>query len=323
MPIVILATGCFHFKVKHKEANLWPIPPELKAELTYPLVPIEWFERTDPPETNYRVLKVSLMLPVADAPKSKLQDIDCYLPPSTGKLPVVVDFPISGGTYFIDESYAKFFYSKGIATVIVYRELNHSPNDGEKINALIKQSILDNKRVIDWITSRGEFDTTRIAALGTSLGSLKAVNAIGVDKRISATVAVLTGCNLADILANSKEGAWHRAHTNSVTAHRETYMREHHMTRKEFQAELKRDIKFDPGFLAPCIEPKKVLLIIGLCDTVVPTRTGRELRRKMQYPETIYIVSGHYTALVYWYYIRWQAQKFIVKTWNKDARYAH
>src|SRR5437879_3149057 len=114
VPIVFLATGCFHFKVKYKEANLWPIPPELKAELTYPLVPIEWFERTDPPETNYRVLKVSLMLPVADAPKSKLQDIDCYLPSSTGKLPVVVDFPISGGTYFIDESFAKFFYSKGI-----------------------------------------------------------------------------------------------------------------------------------------------------------------------------------------------------------------
>jgi hypothetical protein len=63
--VLFSLTGCFHFKVNPKEANLWPIPPELKAELAYPAVPIEWFERNEPAVTNYRVLKVSLMLPVA------------------------------------------------------------------------------------------------------------------------------------------------------------------------------------------------------------------------------------------------------------------
>ncbi|HWX20520.1 MAG TPA: hypothetical protein VN578_11535 [Candidatus Binatia bacterium] len=40
-------------------------------------------------------------------------------------------------------------------------------------------------------------------------------------------------------------------------------------------------------------------MILALCDTVVPTRTGRELRGLMHGPETLFVVSGHYTAYFY------------------------
>ena len=53
-----------------------------------------------------------------------------------------------------------------------------------------------------------------------------------------------------------------------------------------------------------------VLLILAACDTIVPFKKGWELRRGMGKPETVVVLSGHYTALLYLLYIRSTAFEF-------------
>jgi cephalosporin-C deacetylase-like acetyl esterase len=156
---------------------------------------------------------------------------------------------------------------------------------------MIRQSVLDNRRVVDWLTTRPEYDAKRIGVLGTSMGSFKAAFLVAVDPRIKAAVLGLAGGDLPYILAYSKEGAWHH---RGLSRRREAYLSEHHLTREQFRHLLEREVVWDPKAVAPSVDPKRILMVIGLCDTVVPTCTGLELRRLMHKPETLFVVSGHW-----------------------------
>jgi hypothetical protein len=87
-------------------------------------------------------------------------------------------------------------------------------------------------------------------------------------------------------------------------------LEEHHLTREQFRHLLEKEVVWDPNAVGPSVDPEKVLMVIGLCDTVVPTRTGLELRRLMHKPETLFVVSGHYTAYFYLSRIKSQALRF-------------
>src|SRR2546428_5803 len=80
-------------------------------------------------------------------------------------------------------------------------------SDKAAIYILLRQSVLDEKRVLDWIETRSEFDSKRIASLGTSMGAIKNALLVATDSRIKAAVLVLGGQDLANILAYTKDGA--------------------------------------------------------------------------------------------------------------------
>jgi hypothetical protein len=61
------------------------------------------------------------------------------------------------------------------------------------------------------------------------------------------------------------------------------------------------------------VDPKKVLLVLALFDTVVPTEKGMLLKEKMGQPETIVLPTGHYTAALSIPYIKGQAFTFFEK----------
>jgi len=161
--------------------------------------------------------------------------------------------------------------------------------------------------VIDWIETRPELDRTRIGLLGTSMGAIKGALFMPTDSRVKAATLGLVGEDLPYILAYSTEGAWRGG---GIVRLRKAYLREHHLSREQFQKELEETITYDPKYLAPSVDPRKILLILAACDTIVPFKKGRELRRDMGKPETAVVLSGHYTALFYLLYIRATALKF-------------
>jgi hypothetical protein len=285
----------------------------LRQELEYTPAPIQSSEERLESETNYPVVVVKLTLPVADTTTNKILALDCYTPAAKSPLPVILIFPISGGDYPLERFFARYFYENGIAAIIVRREEGLNPKTGESVNAAIRQSLLDYRRVIDWVFTRKEYDPSKLGALGTSLGSIKASMLMSVDPRIKAAVCGLTGGNLPYLIAHSKEGSWHR---NGLYRLRREILKERGITPEQFYQELQSIIKWDPNIVGASIDRNNVLLIIGLLDTVVPTRTGRELVKAMNYPERIYVLGGHYTSIVYLYYIRSQALKFLRKHLN-------
>jgi cephalosporin-C deacetylase-like acetyl esterase len=292
------ATGCVHTKFKSKDVSISPLPENISAEVSYPKKPVASIETAFQGNTNYQIRHVELVVPVAGSGANKTVELDCYTPPRDKPLPVILIFPVSGGGYFLEEIFAKYFYRNGYAAIIVHREsaADRDPKTAQEINRMIRQSVLDNMRVVDWIDTRPEYDARRIGALGTSMGSFKATFLVALDPRIKAAVLGLTGGDIPYLLAYSKEGAWHH---RGLTRRREAYLSEHHLTKAEFRHLLQKEVVWDPKAVAPSVDPKKVLLIIALCDTVVPTRTGRELRRLMHMPETLFVLSGHYTAYFY------------------------
>jgi hypothetical protein len=146
---------------------------------------------------------------------------------------------------------------------------------------------------------------------------IKATFLVAVDPRIKAAVLGLVGGDLPYILAYSKEGAWHH---RGLSRRREAYLSEHHLTREQFRHQLEEEVVWDPNAVARGIDPGKVLMIIGLCDTVVPTRTGMELRRLMHKPETLFVVSDHYSAYFYLPRIKSQALRFFNKRLQRSLK---
>jgi hypothetical protein len=56
-----------------------------------------------------------------------------------------------------------------------------------------------------------------------------------------------------------------------------------------------------------------MLLVLACCDRVVPIRKGRELRDRMGRPETIFLPTGHYSALLCLPYLQHESFKFLRK----------
>jgi len=292
---------------------LQPLPAAIASEFSYEKSLCALKEETvrESP-AQYKILRIKFEVPFTAVGTNKMLELDCYLPRGRTNLPVVMILPISGGGYFLERHFAEYFVKHDMAAIIVHRE--KGPNklsnpDPNLINVYLQQSVIDNCRVVDWIESRPEFDPKRIGVMGTSMGGIKGSLFIAIEPRVQAAVLGLAGGDLPYVLTYSTE--------RGIVRRRTAYLQEHQMTEKEFKAILDKSVVWDPKKLAPFVDPKKVLLFLGACDTAVPFKKGDELRRAMGKPETVVMMSGHYSALFYILYIQRSALDFFHKRFEK------
>jgi hypothetical protein len=287
--LALLATGCFHFRPAASPRPAQRLAEQFARELARsPSKAPEMLSWQCSTQANCQFAHVTLLAPVFGVRTNKSLELEYYLPSHTAPIPVIVILPISAGNnYPLERLFARYFVGQGMAAVIVHRESEHDPETAEPINALMRQSILDNALVVDWLETRPELDRKRIGLLGTSMGAIKGSLFAAVDHRIKATALGLVGGDLPYILAYSTDGAWRGG---GISRRREAYLHAHHLTREQFRKELEGMLKYDPLAFAPAIDPQKTLLILGKCDTVVPFRTGWKLRAGMGKPETIVLL---------------------------------
>ena len=228
--------------------------------------------------------------------------LDYYIPQTRGKHPVLVILPMLGGSYPLEKYFAAYFGKRGYASIIVHREKIPKEAGWEAIEAMLRQSVVDNRQAIDWIETRPELDARRIGVFGISMGGIKGALLTPVEPRVRAATLGLVGGDLPYILTYTTE--------HGISKKRDTILREQHLTLPELHQKLDHCIRCDPNAVAGLVDPKKVLLILGACDTVVPINKGLELRRKMGTPETIVVPTGHYSAILFLPYIQRQCYKF-------------
>jgi hypothetical protein len=229
-------------------------------------------------------------------------------PHSTGssqtKSPVILLLPISGGGYEVESYFARYFAKHGFAVVLARRgKIDPTLSDLGAIDIWLKQTVTDNQRVLDWIETRPELDSSRIGVFGISMGGIKGALLAAEDHRPKAVVLGMAGGDIPYILTHSTEPG--------IIKRREAFMREHNLTLAQLEKELQTAITCDPNGCASRIDRKKVLLVLAAFDRAVPFKKGLELREKMDRPETIFVPTGHYSTVVYIFYIQHQTLKFL------------
>ena len=212
----------------------------------------------------------------------------------TGPVPSVVVLHYWGATDLnLEAQTGRELNSRGVAAVVMTLpfHLTRTPKgsrsgelalqaDPTKLVASMTQSILDLRRTVDWISSRPEFDKTKIGLAGTSLGGIVGSLGYGIEPRFVAGSFVLAGADLAGILWNSSR----------VVSQRED-MRRRGFTEDKLREALQA---IEPGTYLDQKDARPSLVVAASLDTVVPPDNSRKLVSLLGQPTVVWLSTGHF-----------------------------
>src|SRR6185295_13456434 len=302
--MVFAATGCCHYGRSARNTVPRPVPAALAAPFAYSRqTNFVGVEKEIATKSNYAVKRVEFQIASNPSETNRTIVFDYYIPAGPGPNPVLLVLPVMGGKHYdLEEIFARYFARHGLAAIILRRERWGEAQGLAAIDPMLRLTVIDNKRVIDWIETRPELDATRLGVFGASMGGIKGALLTALDERVRAATLGLAGGDLPYVLTQTTEPG--------VQRQRERLLRAEKLTLDELHARLKQTITCDPLAFAPYVNPDKVLMFVALFDTVVPNTRGRELRAKMGKPEIVLLPTGHFTAALCLPYIESQSLKF-------------
>lgn len=230
-------------------------------------------------------------------PVNNVVHADYFRPRTPGKHPGVVVLHILGADFALSRYLAARLAQRGVAALFVrlpyYGE--RRPEDGDRfLSADIERSILamrqgicDVRRAAIWLGRREEVDADRLGVAGISLGGIVGAVAAGVAPELDSAALVLAGGGLAEILWEMPEAEARRYRDAWIAAGK---------TLEDLEA-LTRP--FDPLTYADGLRSKRVLMIAGRADEVIPPRAARRLWEAAGRPPIRWYDCGHYSAAGY------------------------
>jgi dienelactone hydrolase len=170
-------------------------------------------------------------------------------------------------------------------------------DDPQQLVEFGRQAVIDLRCVLDWLETRPEVDSRQLGVVGLSLGAITANLAMGVDDRLKAGVSILGGGDLTGIiwrdpLARPWKSKLSRA---GVT--------------EPMLSESLRPI--EPLTFADRNRPRRVLMINGCYDVLIPEASTRALREALDRPPIILMNSGHFSMALAWEDITDTAYSFL------------
>jgi hypothetical protein len=303
--LTALVSGCAYFPLAKSPRQAAQMPHDLEREFSYQRNSSgAHSESIKSSEKLYDIRRVALPISVVRKSTSPAIGFDYYLPHAGEKFPVIIILAISGGGYALEQNFASYFAELGYAAIVVDREheLDQDAGGGRGVDLAMRQGVITNRQIVDWIETRKELDTSRIGVLGTSTGAIKGAMLAATESRISASVLLLVGGDLPHILMHSD--------LPKIVKKREQYLSDSTLSQAELEALLRQNVSLDPLRLAPFIDPSKVMLVLAGLDTTVPFSTGWQLRGAMGEPQTVVLFGNHYTALLYLLSVREFAREF-------------
>ena len=291
-----LGTGCMHSPrnpdypgpMKPNALTLAPFEYE-KKEITASMTPVI---ATD----NYNVIQVDFKSKTGPGPDWAPFHADYYKLNKTERHPVILLLPILKGKEKVIESFARFFAQNGYAAIVVQRQKSFkSLKTFEGVNTILHQAVINHKVVLDWLEKRPEIDNLNIGVLGLSMGGIKASLLSAVDKRIKAGVLVIAAGDVPWVLMHTRE--------NGLIRKRKAHLEKFNLTPEQLFTALKSDITFDPLYYAPYMNAEKTLMVLARFDRIAPIAKGLELRTAIGDPETIFLPTGHFTAVLFKKYV--------------------
>jgi dienelactone hydrolase len=290
--LAAVETGRVAYEPTAAEAN---VPAELRLEaarFAFEVEPVR-------DDARFAVAKVRFPSPLeSPAPENNTVHAEYFRPKAPGRRPGVVVLHILGADFALSRYLAARLADAGVAALFVklpyYGERRPagppaqtkflSANIGRSTEAM-RQGILDVRRALAWLASRPEIDPSRLGVTGISLGGIISAVVAAVDPTVERAALLLAGGGLADILWNmpEREAKLYRA---AWLASGRTF------------ADLEALVRpYDPLTHAAGLKGKRVLMIAGNADEVVPPRATRRLWEGAGEPPLHWLDCGHYSAV--------------------------
>ena len=292
-------------------------PPELIAaatveEFCYVAAEIVTDSTLVRESNSYRVFEVSMPAGLEGDDDDTLISFEFYEQRVEGSSPVVILLPILNGQKHLMRPFATYLASRGYAAVIVDNVQRKSLlEDMIDPEPAIRRTIQRHRRVIDWIDTRPDLDSSRIGVFGASLGGVNALYLAAFDNRVSAVVPALAGGSLPEVLVTSDE----RRIRLAVDGTRD----ELGLDDAQLLDYLREKIQTDTLLIGRHIHADRVLMVLAENDDVIPYERQLELREAMAEPEAITLPTSHVGTAAYLPYLRSKTLEFFDRKFTETS----
>jgi dienelactone hydrolase len=246
---------------------------------------------------RYTVSAVRFPSPLTSPePENNTVHAEYFRPLSAGRRPAVVVLHILGADFPLSRYMAARLADRGIAALFVklpyYGERRpvggqqrFLSTDLERSMKSMQQGVCDVRRAAAWLATRPELDPQKLGVTGISLGGIVAALSAAVDPTLNRGAFLLAGGDLARILWEMPETARYRA-----------LWIESGRTFADLKALTD---PFDPLTYADRLVGKRLLMVAGKVDEVIPHGCARALWDAAGRPPIHWCDCGHYTAVGY------------------------
>jgi dienelactone hydrolase len=271
------------------------VPERFRLEPAVFTYELEWVLETP----RYSVSRLRFPSPIATAdPENNVVHAEYFRPVGHGpRRPAVIVLHILGADFPLSRYMAARLADRGVAALFVklpyYGERRPAAGglnstrflsaDIERTVTAMRQGICDVRRATAWLASRRDIDPRRLGVSGISLGGIVSSIVVAVDPSIREGAFLLAGGDLSQILWQMPEGKAFRA--GWIGSGRTL-------------ADLKAlTDPFDPLAYASRLKGKRVFMMAGKVDEVVPPSSVQALWEAAGRPPIRWYDCGHYSAV--------------------------
>jgi dienelactone hydrolase len=287
--------------VERGEIAFRPGPEEASVPDQFRLGPADFRYELEPVLTTerYSVARLRFPSPIATPePENNVVHAEYFQPHGPGpKRPAVIVLHILGADFPLSRYMAARLADRGVAALFLklpyYGERRPAAGgpdarkfltpDIDRTVTAMRQGICDVRRAAAWLASRPDVDAGRLGVSGISLGGIVSSIVVAVDPTIREGAFLLAGGDLSTILWQMPEGKPFRARW--VESGRTL-------------ADLKAlTDPFDPLSYASRLKGKRVFMMAGKVDEVVPPACAAALWEAAGRPPICWYDCGHYSAV--------------------------
>jgi len=208
---------------------------------------------------------------------------------------VILIFPILGGKNTFENYFAQYFMDHGYDTVIVHRSNEFKkPENFDRIEEILRITLIRDRITLDFLERT--LGKKNFGSFGLSRGAINAAMLAGVDDRLKYNVLIMGASNIAEVFKHSTQPGLQKFKKKVLALN--------NLTEDQFFAHLEETVLTDPKLVATYIDARNTLMFLSVFDTTVPFKYGLELRRQIGRPETVFLLSNHYTSLLYTQFFR-------------------
>ena len=243
-------------------------------------------------QTQTRTVTLPSAVP-SGYPKNDRIPVTFYPAQNAGgkKAPAAILLHLLGGGIEISQRFARYLAARGINAAVFelpyhyQRAVGIAPvkiyvsSDTKLAAQAFNQAASDVSTIADWLQTQPEVDPNKLGIAGVSLGAIITHLAMGRDARLNAGVAIVGGGDLKEISQLSTLARLFlqvKGNVNSSTLG---------------DAELRQA---DPLYDADKNHPRRVLMIQGARDEIIPRKASTELWNALGRPPIQWLDIGHY-----------------------------